>query len=74
MLNPISQNVQCCKCGQIGCLEIIGADVSSGMGENPRRIKFKYKCRVCFAICFQEFPENQLPYSENLYWTNVAGG
>ena len=71
MLNPLSQHVQCCKCGLLGVLEIIGAEVTSGMGEKPRKIKFAYKCRQCFAKCFQVFSEDQLPYSEKLLWDNL---
>ena len=71
MLNPLSQQVSCCKCGILGALEIVGAEIVSGMGENPRKIKFAFKCRQCFAKCFQVFPEDELPYSEKLLWDQM---
>jgi hypothetical protein len=67
MLGPISQDVPCCNCSIVGGLEIIGAQVVSGMGEKPRKIKFAYKCKQCYAKCFQVFSEDQLPPSEKLF-------
>lgn len=72
MVNPISQHVQCGECGQVGCLEITDAVIASGLGEKPRKIKFAYKCLNDFRKSFQVFSEDQLPYSEKLYWENIS--
>jgi hypothetical protein len=67
MFTPLSMDVACCKCGVLGGLEIVGFDVVSGLGENPRKIKFEYKCIPCYAVCFQIFQEDQMPYYETQF-------